>query len=546
MFDLNAILWSLCKERIRVQSRRSHSPPKLKQIDQLMPPRSRWHRPHISIRSKVSEIDCLYQSVRYLRQRNKIEDQGWISRQDEMFDAITTRINSDRITINSPDIYCEPKDPSDPNSYRLIANYDLIDKIIINQCNKYLLKLLDHRFLPCSYAHRSVVDGRMPTQHDAFNGIVKYWKNRTDIWVAECDIAGFYDNLSHQVVMDEYDKIVPEHADPRARKILKAYLDSYSFYDYALNEVKDQDPDIEIKTHRDKIEKYYESWDGSRIGIPQGGSLSGLIANIVMHRADQTVPTSSDLACFRYVDDMILIGDKDKVCEALKTYCNTLESLKLPFHPFEDVSVYGKHVWDFKSKNPYRWGHPPEPDATNIVPWIGFVGYQLRYDGQARIRRSSLDKELSKQISETDTFLKYVSKATTNGESSTTIMSMYGRLKRHLEAMAVGRRDEFDFEWKEPRKCWAAGFRGFDSADLPPDQIHLGRQLKQLDKGRGHQLSRAWRAVCRMLEGVPKSPKQSNRKKMQRRRKYTGRPWSYYGQFEIVKRSSKPGVKRPQ
>jgi len=446
--------------------------------------------------------------VRYLRQRNKIEDQGWISRQDEMFDAITTRINSDRITINSPDIYCEPKDPSDPNSYRLIANYDLIDKIIINQCNKYLLKLLDHRFLSCSYAHRSVIDGHMPTHHDAFNSIVKYWKNHTDIWVSECDIAGFYDNLSHQVVMDEYDKIVPEHADPRARMILKAYLDSYSFYDYALSEVKDQDPDIEIKTHRDKIEKYYESWDGSRIGIPQGGSLSGFISNLVLNQVDQKIHPSIEY--FRYVDDMIVLGEKEQVQEAIITYRNALEALKLPYHPFHDIEVYGGHIWDYKSKNTYQWGRPLCPEPTSIVPWIGFVGYQLRYDGKVRIRNSTFDKELQKIRNVTTTYIE-------NAAS-------YEELKQRLESMAVGHRPEFDFESQEPSYCWTAGFIGVNCEELPPDQPILKRQLRKLDRERGHQLARARRILGTASVG----------KREKRRRKYSGKPWSYFGQFKIV------------
>jgi len=499
MFEYDSILWSLCRERIRVQSHRSHGPPKLKLIDHLMPPRSRWCRPHISIRTEVSELDCLYQTVRNLRKKNNKEDQGWIAGQDAFFTAISTRINADRILIKSPEIYCNPKDPSDPHSYRLIANYDLIDKMIISLCNKYLLKLLDHRFLPCSYAHRSTINGHPPTQHDAFNGIVKYWKDHTDIWVAECDIAGFYDNLSHQVVMDEYDKIMPENADPRAGKILKAYLDSYSFYDYALT----QYPDKEIKTHRDKIEKYYASWDGSRIGVSQGGALSGFISNLVLNQVDQKINPS--VAYFRYVDDMIVLGEKDQVQDAITTYRNALETLKLPYHPFHNIKVYGDHIWDYKSKNTYRWGRPPGPQPTNIVPWIGFVGYQLRYDGKVRIRESTLNKELKRQLNATDTFI-YKS-------------GSYDELRERLETMAVGHRPEFHFESQDPIDCWTAGFRGVECADLPSYQPILKRQLKMLDRERGRQLARA----RRNLGAVPVEEK--------RKRRYSGKPWSYFGQF---------------
>jgi hypothetical protein len=99
----------------------------------------------------------------------------------------------------------------------------------------------------------------------------------------------------------------------------------------------------------------------------------------------------------------------------------------------------------------------------------------------------------------------------------------YEELSERLETMAVGHRPEFHFESQDPIDCWTAGFRGVECADLPSYQPILKRQLRKLDRERGSQLARARRKL-RVIDEVGKK----------RKRRYSGKPWSYFGQFNIA------------
>src|SRR5262249_9390215 len=116
--------------------------------------------------------------------------------------------------------------------------------------------------------------------------------------------------------------------------------------------------------------------------------------NAVLHRADKAIAQikrqhRTPMLYQRYCDDMILIAVTPAACAAAFTaYQRTIRDLLLPAHPPHAVLTYNKQFWEEKSKRPYEWS------ATG-VPWIQFVGYQIRHDGLLRIRPSSLKKQLT-------------------------------------------------------------------------------------------------------------------------------------------------------
>ncbi|MHC4537067.1 MAG: hypothetical protein ACYS6K_24220 [Planctomycetota bacterium] len=68
---------------------------------------------------------------------------------------------------------------------------------------------------------------------------------------------------------------------------------------------------------------------------------------------------------------------------------------RLPAHTPVPIKEYSKDYYDIKSKLPFRWGNRR---GERIIPWISFLGYQVRYDGIIRVRRKSIQKELEKQV----------------------------------------------------------------------------------------------------------------------------------------------------
>jgi hypothetical protein len=98
----------------------------------------------------------------------------------------------------------------------------------------------------------------------------------------------------------------------------------------------------------------------------------------------------------RFGDDILLAHTDLQECTRLiDAYTRELERHLLPSHPFKpmDECKNGekttKEFWKRKSKAPFLWG----PGEGNAFEWIGFVGYEVRYTGESRLRLSTLDKQ---------------------------------------------------------------------------------------------------------------------------------------------------------
>src|SRR6185437_14466549 len=100
------------------------------------------------------------------------------------------------------------------------------------------------------------------------------------------------------------------------------------------------------------------------------------------------------LGYFRFCDDMLIMHtNRSKCVRYANAYVTALRKLKLIPHHFVDLKTLknsSDSFWskDIKSKGPYKWSMNYKSD----FPWIGFVGYELHFDGSIRIRKSSLKK----------------------------------------------------------------------------------------------------------------------------------------------------------
>ena len=81
----------------------------------------------------------------------------------------------------------------------------------------------------------------------------------------------------------------------------------------------------------------------------------------------------------------------------LEAYKQSLLDHKLIYHNFEDFSnlkdgaKITKKFWNGKSKPVFLWG----PGEGNASEWIGFVGYEIRYNGETRLRLSTFEKKFA-------------------------------------------------------------------------------------------------------------------------------------------------------
>ena len=409
------------------------------QIFILMPARDSWLRPQKKDRiqkdtkEKKSTKQILTRSIAQTikTHRKSPEKHPYLSELDSFISQMRKDITSDApLEFNSIKIVGKKKKTDADNVIilRPLCIFEsLREKLLIALACKYLSEVFDpllHEEILSYRPLRRYHNSAEPVLTDRNNAIenLQEYRNahrRQNIYVAECDIQKYFDTINHDVIRscftefaERLKSLQPGFEYRSVERILDAYLNSYSFYKNVAVEnehlMKGTSPrkyespkeDLFIERGCYTREEFCTSTD--RIGIPQGGALSGLISNVVLSTVDnKSILKRDDPDRFfcRYGDDIILMHTSKKECERLiDLYCSTLTESKLLYHEFVSVadSQFRKPdgtvrpgLWDQKSRRPFLWGR--KEGETEQVDWIGFLGYEIRYTGGVRIRRSSLN-----------------------------------------------------------------------------------------------------------------------------------------------------------
>jgi hypothetical protein len=401
---------------------------KIDKFYQMFPPRNKWIRLCKNERKNKTAVDIntiqiertILRSTKNLKAKPKSEWQYQLFR--FICDIKNTVLNGKYI-VPVPNIQAQFKEiKHGVKVFRPIAYFDYKDRIIISQCNRYLNECFDHTFLDCSYAFRlRNMQGKSFSHHSAIEDVIAYKKRFiTDkLWVSECDITKFYDCVNHYTIKKIYENKVKEvsslgiNVDDRANNLFSSYLDCYSF-NHLVKQIK-LGKNSEFGWVNDKqLKQINFNAINDRLGVPQGGALSCLIANLLMDVIDKKIQSMNDGDLFyaRFCDDMILIHPNQSYCDkVLEQYSASLLDLGLISHPFTKFETYNKDFWKSKSKASYPWAkNGMDDNPKKNVPWLSFVGYQLSYDLRVRVRRSSLKKEIEKQIKETGKVINLIKK----------------------------------------------------------------------------------------------------------------------------------------
>ena len=402
-----------------------------KKLSRLMPARHTWVRP--SKRKKLvngtHDTKKIIEKSLFLtiRRDQELQKEGetfaYLEEQQAFFAHIRDILSANEIKFESPrlfPIYKDHKKQEDGTlevTCRPLSVYSqLTDKIILALTSRYLTRFFD-RYLHeniLSYRHVRVFNGQKRQVTDFNDGmkLIKAFREAhvsEDIYVSDCDIKKFYDIIPHDVVRDCFRRMLDkpclsDDGKNQVMRVVEAYLASYNFYTNALQKSREDDT-IFVKVRRKfhdkkkrntyRIEWVDELLDGSpeqypHIGVPQGGALSLLVANIVLNDVDRVLTSDSDpnRLFIRFCDDMILLHtDYKECCRLMDAYAKSLSDHGLYYHPFKKVSDCSrKEFWKIKSHSPFLWG---EGDG-NCNRYIGFLGYELRRDGIMRLRKSNI------------------------------------------------------------------------------------------------------------------------------------------------------------
>ena len=409
-----------------------------KMLSRMMPPRHTWVRPSKRKRLPNGAADtskntekALLLTIERDRERCKTIGQqfAYLQELDKFILRIKKRLGEVHLQFEHPLLVPILKDKNTGDDgvtnvtcRPLVVYTRLEDKIIIAVTSRYLTSLLDRHLHENILSYRPSRQFHEQEHHVTTNNdgivLIKNFRDKyvdKDIYVADCDIKKFYDSIPHSVVIECFDRILDKTkltSDGKAQvmSVLKAYLDSYNFYTNALIEsqvaprqcfhkvrrrMKDQNDENNYRIEWvDEIMALPEE-EKARRGVPQGGALSLVIANVVLNDVDQFfVANKDDNRLFiRYCDDMILMHTSREECERLmNAYTTSLTNHGLFYHDFEHVSqlkeqeLTTKSFWKAKSHHTFKWDY----GSGDRNSYIGFLGYEMRRDGKMRLRKSKI------------------------------------------------------------------------------------------------------------------------------------------------------------
>ena len=488
-------------------------------LQNIFPTRRNWVRLNEKERKKcdnsVKQVtERLYKSyICYKYKRIPLNEcEEWYQNLIKLVNKIKETIaNLDDYDMDSPKIFgILKKIKKKETEYRPIAIYSLEDRLISSLTSRYLTDSFDHYFHDCSFAFRSSKREERFTHHKSIEKIIEYRKSKEEIWVSECDIQKFFDTVNHKhiykVFLDHIKEIRLSHnitIDERAIIIFNKFLNSFAFNKdvYPKNDQKEFWIDNKMRENgyfkwieETLINEYGKEYLKSRIGVPQGNAISCFISNLLLHSVDSKVKSvCNEIFYVRFCDDMILMHENKAKCEeGLEIYKTELKKNYLSFHEPSICENYTtkenwKRFWrDSKSKLPYIWANPKI--IENAFPWLSFVGYQIKYDQEVRLRRDAIRKEKRKQVAQVENILKAIAikEGNLNDTSRKSSRQLIFSLQTRFSSMSVGRIKLRTYKFDKQGLCWTNGFEIIKGKR----NKSISKQLKQLDSFREKQV---WR-----------------------------------------------------
>ena len=480
-------------------------------VDRYLPPRNQWRRPRKSGRKGRSSAaiwrSAIFGTVMGYKERGELEAVAWGRNLLALAASVQARVACGEFALSAPFIRTIAK-PGKPDKRRVIVEYVPIeDRLILAQAAKYLRDSLDDDFLDVAYSFRKSAHPDSPSHHLAVKRLCEYRvaRNGQRLYAAECDIRGFYDSVGHEVLRDAVRRLERRRfaagqtaLDPAAWRVMDAYLASYCFADGGVVSPGIQQA-FAVGGSASPAAPLGAAGKTNlkRVGIPQGGAISPILANVVLDHADREVVgiggRDPDLFYARYCDDILIVhSDGEKCTRALGRYFQAAGELDLPVYKLEENLRYGASYFEAKSKGPFAWD-AATPDKTTM-PWVSFVGYQIRHDGEIRLRKNTVKAHSDRQTREVSaianglkSYGRYILKLSP--------WQVFNRVKSRLISLGVGRMDVRQREPELAQFCW------LDAFPLLDPTVSAMRQMQALDSNRERQLARLRRRLERHAAG---------------------------------------------
>lgn len=263
--------------------------------------------------------------------------------------------------------------PKDEHSQRPLGIPALEDKIVQKGGSRILEAIYEADFLDCSYGFRP---GK--SCHDALEAVNRIITRHPINHVVEADIKGFFDNVSHEWMMDFLKVRIN---DPSFLRIIERFLKAGY-----------RESGMLVETEQ---------------GTPQGGNLSPMLANIFLHYVldlwfEKAVKPKMRGECHlvRYADDfLVLVQYQEEAARIAELLRERFRKFDLELHPEKTrVMSFGR----YERENSARQKRKP-----NTFDFLGLTHYcKISRTGQFTVGRRTCMKKFRRKCKELAQWLK--------------------------------------------------------------------------------------------------------------------------------------------
>lgn len=194
------------------------------------------------------------------------------------------------------------------NKTREISIPTIRDKIVIN----YLHSIICDKF-------QAQLD-LLPTPHLMIDDIKKS-KESYDCFL-KVDIQNFYPNIDHELLLG----------------LLQIEFEDEPYLLELISKA------IKQSTVSPKTPSKERIWYNNTVGVPQGLSISGTLAQIYIQEIDQKYKSNKKIKFYRFVDDILILCQRADLGKLQRSLKRDFKKLKLTIHPFDntpDKSTFG-------------------------------------------------------------------------------------------------------------------------------------------------------------------------------------------------------------
>jgi group II intron reverse transcriptase/maturase len=243
----------------------------------------------------------------------------------------------------------------------------LEDKIVQQAVVEVLNQIYEGDFAGFSYGFRP---GR--SAHDALDSISAGIMTKKVNWILDADIKGFFDNISHEKLMELIELRI---ADPRILRLIRKWLKAGVSED--------------------------GQWSETKVGTPQGAVISPLLANIYLHYVlDQWVmewrreSAKGEVVIVRYADDFVLgFQHRDKAERFLEHLQERMAEYGLELHSEKTRLIeFGR----FAEGNRKRDG-AGKPETFNFMGFTHICG-TIWKSGKFTVKRKTVGKRMTAKL----------------------------------------------------------------------------------------------------------------------------------------------------